>query len=40
LTTLSQNHKAIGVKWVYKIMRTTDDKVDWYNARLVAKSYK
>ena len=24
LTTLSQNHKAIGVKWVYKIKCTTD----------------
>ena len=40
LTTLSQNHKAIGVKWVYKIKRTVDGEVDRYKARLVAKGYK
>ena len=27
LTTLLQNHKAIGVKWVYKIKHTTDGEL-------------
>jgi len=40
LTTLPQNHKAIGVKWVYKMKRTTDGEVDRYKVRLVAKGYK
>ena len=40
LTILSQNHKAIGVKWVYKIKRTIDDEVDRNKARLLAKGYK
>ena len=37
---LPQNHKAIGVKWVYKIKRTADSEVDRYKVRLVAKGYK
>ena len=37
---LSQNHKTIGFKWVYKIKRIVDGEVDWYKARLVAKDYK
>jgi len=40
LTILSQNHKAIGIKWAYKIKRTADDEIDWYKARLVVKGYK
>ena len=40
LTTLPQNHKAIGVKWVYKIKRTADDEIDRYKVGLVAKGYK
>ena len=40
LTILSQNHKAVGVKWVYKIKHTADGEVDRYKARLVAKCYK
>ena len=40
LTTLSQSHKEIGVKWVYKIKCTADGEVDRYKARLVAKGYK
>jgi len=40
LITLSQNHQAIGVSWVYKIKHTTDGEVDRYMARLVVKGYK
>ena len=40
LITLPQNHKIIGVKWVYKIKHTTDSEVNQYKARLVLKGYK
>jgi len=40
LTILSQNHKAIGVRWVHKIKHTEDREVDRYKARLVAKGYR
>ena len=31
--------KAIGNKWVYKIKRDSNDKVERYHARLVVKGY-
>jgi hypothetical protein len=40
LTTLSQNQKVVGVKWVYKIKHTTEGEISQYMARLVAKGYK
>ena len=40
MTTLPSNHKAIGVKWVYKIKRTAEGEVSRYKARLIAKGYK
>ncbi|KNA15164.1 hypothetical protein SOVF_100720, partial [Spinacia oleracea] len=40
LATLPKGHKAIGVKWFYKIKRGADGSIDRYKARLVAKGYK
>nr|GFB58540.1 zinc finger, CCHC-type [Tanacetum cinerariifolium] len=39
LTTLPPNHKAIGLKWVYKTKRDANGKIIQYKARLVAKGY-
>lgn len=37
LTQLSTGHKAIGLKWVFKIKRDTNREIIKYNARIVAK---
>lgn len=37
LTTLPENQKAIGLKWVYKTKRDAQGKIIRYKARLVAK---
>ncbi|GJU21073.1 zinc finger, CCHC-type containing protein [Tanacetum coccineum] len=39
LTTLPTNHKAIGLKWVYKTKRDAKGEIIKYKARLVAKGY-
>lgn len=39
LTTLPENHKAIGLKWVFKTKRAAEGKIIRYKARLVAKGY-
>nr|GEU74035.1 zinc finger, CCHC-type [Tanacetum cinerariifolium] len=39
LTTLPPDHKAIGLKWVYKTKRDAEGKIIKYKARLVAKGY-
>ena len=40
LTTLLGGHESIGVKWVYKVKKNADGKIEKYKARLVAKGYK
>ncbi|KAH9743970.1 hypothetical protein KPL70_003492 [Citrus sinensis] len=40
LTTLPKCHKAIGVKWVYKMKKNTKGEIENYKARLVAKNYR
>ncbi|KAG8488056.1 hypothetical protein CXB51_018000 [Gossypium anomalum] len=40
LTSLSERHSPIGVKWVYKTKTNKEGKVEKYKARLVAKGYK
>jgi hypothetical protein len=39
LTSLPANHRAIGLKWVYKVNRNEVGNVVWHNVRLVAKRY-
>ncbi|GKV40339.1 hypothetical protein SLEP1_g47998 [Rubroshorea leprosula] len=39
LVTLPKGQKAIGVKWVYKVKKNAQGKVEKYKARLVAKGY-
>ncbi|KAM0021247.1 putative RNA-directed DNA polymerase [Helianthus debilis subsp. tardiflorus] len=39
LVQLPPNHKAIGLKWVFKLKRDADGKVVKHKARLVAKGY-
>ncbi|GJU00703.1 zinc finger, CCHC-type containing protein [Tanacetum coccineum] len=39
LTTLPTNHKAIGLKWVFKTKRDAKGEIIRYKARLVAKGY-
>jgi len=40
LTDLPKGHKAIDVKWVYKIKVKTNGEIDRYKARLVAKGFE
>ncbi|KAI3813170.1 hypothetical protein L1987_17887 [Smallanthus sonchifolius] len=39
LTDLPSNHKAIGLKWVFKTKRDASGKITKHKARLVAKGY-
>ena len=39
LVDLPNNHKAIGLKWVYKIKKDAEGKLVKHKARLVAKGY-
>ncbi|KAK6117412.1 hypothetical protein DH2020_048868 [Rehmannia glutinosa] len=39
LAQLSKGHKAIGVKWVYKVKKNAKEEVERYKVRLVAKGY-
>jgi hypothetical protein len=39
LVDLPNNHKAIGLKWVYKIKKDAEEKLVKHKARLVAKGY-
>lgn len=39
LTGLPKGHKAIGLKWIYKLKKDADGKIVKYKARLVAKGY-
>jgi hypothetical protein len=39
LVELPKDRKVVGCKWVYKLKKGVDDKVERYKARLVAKGY-
>ena len=39
LTTLPKDHKAIGLKWVFKTKRDANGEIVKHKARLVAKGY-
>ena len=39
LTTLPPGHRAIGLKWVYKVQKDAQGAVLKHKARLVAKGY-
>ena len=39
LVELPRDKKTVGCKWVYKLNKGVDDKVERYKARLVAKGY-
>jgi hypothetical protein len=39
LSTLPSDHKAIGLKWVFKVKKDVDGNITKYKARLVAKRY-
>jgi hypothetical protein len=39
LVELPRNRKTVGCKWVYKMKKGVDDKVERYKERLVVKGY-
>jgi hypothetical protein len=39
LVEIPRNRKIVGCKWVYKLKKGFDDKVERYKARLVVKGY-
>jgi Reverse transcriptase (RNA-dependent DNA polymerase) len=39
LVSLPNNHKTIGLKWVFKLKKDMQGKIVKYKARLVAKDY-
>jgi hypothetical protein len=39
LVELPKDKKVVGYKWVYKLKKVVDDKVERYKTRLVAKGY-
>ena len=39
LVELPKDRKVVGCKWVFKLKKSVDDKIERYKARLVAKGY-
>ena len=39
LASIPKGHKAIGVKWVYKVKKNAKGEIEKHKARLVAKGY-